>query len=121
MKSKNKKGKILRKFKGKCLNCKKPMTIIERESTIPWCKKHDIRVANFYCSKKCEGKFKKRLDVAIVYNDGYEKAQKDIIKKIKDETREIKTHMKEVRHPNNGYHQGSIDILDIFLKWIKKN
>jgi len=111
-----KKEKIIRKFKGKCLNCKKPRTILIRESSNKWCRKNGVGVANFYCSKKCEKEFKKKLDKIIAFSEGYEKALKDVIKKIRKEIKWIKSHMKDIKHPNNSYHQGSIDILEIILK-----
>jgi hypothetical protein len=116
-----KKGKIIRKFKSKCLNCKKPRVVIVRESTSPWCRKNDIGIANFYCSKKCEKKHKEKLNVAIIFTDGYEKAKKDILKKLGETVKEIKNHVKEMKHPDKSYHQGSIDILEILIKSIKKS
>jgi hypothetical protein len=116
-----KRGKIIRKFKSRCLNCKKEIVAIERESISPWCRKNNIRVANFYCSKKCEKKHKEKLNVAIIFTDGYEKAKKDILKKLRETVKEIKNHVKEMKHPDKSYHQGSIDILEVLIKSIKKS
>ena len=85
-----KKGKIIRKFKDKCLNCKKPRTILIRESSNKWCRENDIGVANFYCSKKCEKEFKKKLDKIIAFSEGYEKAIKDTMKKLRNKTKHSK-------------------------------
>ena len=114
--NKMKTGKIIRKYKGKCLNCKKPKSILIRASSDKWCREHEIGVGNFHCSKKCEKEFKQKLDKVIAFSEGYEKATKDVMKKLRKEIKWIKSHMKEIKHPNNGYHQGSIDILEIVLK-----
>ena len=111
-----KKGKIIRKFKDKCLNCKKPKTILIRESSDKWCRKNDIGVGNFYCSKKCEKEFKKKLDKIMAFSEGYEKGLEDAIKKLRCNLKEIKEHAKEIKHPDRSYHRGSIDILGIMLK-----
>lgn len=112
-----KKGKIIRKYKDKCLNCKKPLTITEREINFGELnRKPNISVANFYCSKKCEKEFKKKLDTIVAFSDGYEQAIGQVIKKFRKEIKWIRGHVKEIKHPNNGYHQVSIDILEIMLK-----
>jgi hypothetical protein len=111
-----KKGKIIRKYKDKCLNCKKSITVTVREISIKGFKGKDMGVANFYCSKKCEKEFKKKLDKAIVFSEGYENGLEDAIKKLRFNLKEIKEHAKEIKHPDRSYHQGSIDILEIMLK-----